>query len=394
MANEPADAYLRVQTITVPVSNLERSLEFYETLLGFRVVVRQMPFIDHPRIGIVAPPHGSTVLILSESVPGRLGTTTGVSFLTDDLDARYREWLARGVEFTEPPRSVPWGSKHATFLDLDRNAFTLVEADVVTRQLESERRDAEERAEREVRAAHEIAIAMQVQAGLLPQERPSLTTLDYAGVCLQARQVGGDYFDFLDLGSGRLGLVVGDVSGKGLGAALLMANLQAHIRGQVARFADDLPGLLSSVNRLFKQSAPSASYATVFFGAYDDRTRRLRFINCGHPPPLLLRRDGTTERLDTTSWVLGMFDEWTGRSREVQLADGDVVALYTDGVTETADGLGEEFGAARLAKALRSADVTTATGLLDGVIAEVQRFGEGQQADDITMVVARCRRAR
>jgi len=393
MADEPA-AYLRVQTITVPVSNLERSLSFYETKLGFKVIVRQMLSIAGPRIGLVAPSHGPAILILSESDPGRrLGTTTGVTFLTDDLDTRYREWSARGVQFTEAPRSVPWGSKHATFLDIDRNAFTLVEADVVTRQLESERRAEDERVERERLAAHEIGIATQVQAGLFPHERPFLTTLDYAGVCLQARQVGGDYFDFLDFGSGRLGLVIGDVSGKGLGAALLMANLQAHIRGQVARFADDLPGLLSSVNRLFKQSAPAASFATVFFGVYDDRTRRLRFVNCGHPPPLLLRSDGHIERLDTTSWVLGMFDEWTGISREVELAEGDVVALYTDGVTEALDGQGEEFGPDRLANALRSPDAASAADLLDRAIAGVQRFGHGDQADDITMVVARCRNA-
>jgi serine phosphatase RsbU (regulator of sigma subunit)/predicted enzyme related to lactoylglutathione lyase len=391
MADETPGSYLRVQTITLPVADLDRSLEFYETRLGFKVVVRRMPSFGGGRIGIVSPSHGSVILILSELDPEhRLGTATGVSFLTDDLAARHAEWVERGVEFTEAPQSAPWGARHATFVDIDRNAFHLVEADVVTQQLESERRADVERAERERHAAHEIAIATQVQAGLFPRRRAPLSTLDYEGVCVQARQVGGDYFDFLDFGRGRVGLVIGDVSGKGLGAALLMANLQAHIRGQFARHADDLPGLLSSINHLFKQSAPAASYATLFFGLYDDHTRRLRFVNCGHPPPLLLRHDGTTERLETASWVLGMFDEWTGHASEIPLAEGDVLGLYTDGVTEAANAHGEEFGEARLAAALNRPAVSRAAELLDHVLSDVQLFTGAHHADDITMVVARC----
>jgi serine phosphatase RsbU (regulator of sigma subunit) len=392
MTDGTSAAYLRVQTITVPVADLDRSLAFYETKLGFKVIVRLMPSIAGGRIGLVAPPHGSAILVLSESDPDRrLGSATGVSFLTDDLGARHREWIARGVEFTEAPQPAAWGARQASFVDIDRNRFHLVEADVVTQQVESERRAATERAERDRHAAHELAIAMQVQAGLFPQWRPPLTTLDYDGVCRQARQVGGDYFDFLDSGSGRVGLVIGDVSGKGLGAALLMANLQAHIRGQYARHADDLPGLLSSVNALFKQSAPPASYATLFFGLYDDRTRRLRFVNCGHPPPLLIRSAGSIERLDTTGWVLGMFDEWMAESRKVQLAEGDVLALYTDGVTEAVDADGQEFGDERLVAALSHSGVERAAEILERVLTDVLRFGPAPQVDDATMVVARCR---
>jgi hypothetical protein len=126
-------------------------------------------------------------------------------------------------------------------LDPDENAFHLIEADSITEQIETERRSVAERAARERHAANELAIATRVQAGLFPQHRPAMATLDYAGVCLQARRVGGDYFDFLDFGNGRLSLVIGDVSGKGLGAALLMANLQAHVRSRYALHGDDLP---------------------------------------------------------------------------------------------------------------------------------------------------------
>jgi serine phosphatase RsbU (regulator of sigma subunit) len=292
------------------------------------------------------------------------------------------------VVFTDPPHQALSGTRTATFVDIDRNTFQIIEADFATQQLEAARRAAAERADRERRAAHELVIATQVQAGLLPRERPPLKTLDYAGVCLQARQVGGDYFDFLDFGDGRLGLAIGDVSGKGLGAALLMANLQAHLRGQFARFGDDLPGLLLSVNRLFLQSAPSASYATLFVGVYDDRTRQLRFVNCGHPAPLLLRREGSTQRLAATGWVVGMFDEWKGTSRDVTLLEGDILALYTDGVTETVDSSGEEFGEKRLAAALeRHHDASSPTALADDIIAAVQEFGAAEQFDDITVIV-------
>ena len=387
MAKEQTPAYLRLQTIMVPVANLDRSLAFYEAALGFRIIQERLP--AGLGVALVAPPDGDAILVLSESDPDhRLGTRTGVSFLTDDLDRRHREWSARGVVFIELPHQALSGTRTAMFEDLDRNTFYIVEADVVSQQLEAARRSAVERAERERRAAHELIIATQVQAGLLPRERPALKTLDYSGVCLQARQVGGDYFDFLDFGDGRLGLAIGDVSGKGLGAALLMANLQAHLRGQFARFGDDLPGLISSVNRLFLQSAPSASYATLFVGVYDDRTRQLHFVNCGHPAPLLLRRDGTTDRLDATGWVIGMFDEWKGTSREVTLLEGDVIALYTDGVTETVDGGGEEFGEKRLEAVLkRHHDSSSPPALVDDVIAAVQAFGAAEQFDDITVIV-------
>jgi len=397
VADDRPAAFLRIQTITVPVADLDRSLAFYETVLGFKIL-QQMSLPDGGHVALISPSQGSAILILSDADPDhRRGAATGVSLLTDNLDALHREWSARGVHFTQTPQpapwtaqSSPWGARQATFVDLDSNAFHLVEADVVSQRLELERRAAAEKAERERRAEHELAIATQVQAGLFPRGRPVFPTLEYDGVCLQARQVGGDYFDFLDFGNGRLGLVVGDVSGKGLGASLLMATLQAHIRAQFALYADDLVGLLSSVNRLFTQSAPAASYATLVFAAYDNRTRKLRFVNCGHPPPLLVRRTGVVEHLGTTSWAIGMFDEWAGSSREIQLVAGDVLALYTDGVTEAVGAQGEEFGATRLTNALSDSADTTARELLNRIIADVQRFGHADQVDDITMVVARC----
>jgi serine phosphatase RsbU (regulator of sigma subunit)/predicted enzyme related to lactoylglutathione lyase len=384
-----AQTHLRIQSFSVPVSDLHRSLDFYETTLGFRVLRRHIDVAPGIAFAAVAPTDGTAVLLLSTADPyHRMGTATGVLFVTTDLDTQHREWANRGVRFSHQPRQVAANVRVSTFLDPDDNAFLLSEVDSITTSLEAEHRALAERADRDRRAAHELEIATQVQAGLFPSQRPVMRTLDYAGVCLQARQVGGDYFDFLDCGDGRLGLVIGDVSGKGLGAALLMANLQAHLRSHYPLYRDDLPALLASVNHLFQQSTPAASYATVCVCVYDDQTRRLRWLNCGHPPPVVLRRNGTTEWLDPTAYPLGMFDHWEGVARETELEGGDVVALYTDGVSEALHVSGKEFGAEGVVETLRAQESAGAQAVLDRAIKAVLDFTQGEQHDDITMLVA------
>jgi serine phosphatase RsbU (regulator of sigma subunit) len=248
-----------------------------------------------------------------------------------------------------------------------------------------------ERIEADRRAAQEIEYAKQVQARLFPQKLPSMKTLQYAGGCIQARQVGGDYYDFLELRPGRLALVLADIAGKGISGALLMANLQANLRSQYAVALDSLPRLLKSVNQLFYQNSSDSSYATLFFGDYDDATRRLSYVNCGHLPPLLLRADGRLERLTATATVLGLFETWECSVAEVQLASGDTLLLYTDGVTEAESLEGQEFGESRLAETLRAHRNLPVDSLLETIVAAVQKFIGGEQADDITLVVARCR---
>jgi serine phosphatase RsbU (regulator of sigma subunit) len=157
----------------------------------------------------------------------------------------------------------------------------------------------------------------------------------------------------LDLGRGRLGLVIADIAGKGIAAALLMANLQANLRSQCAIASDQPQQFLRSVNQLFYENTADGDYATFFFAEYDDSTQRLRYANCGHLPPLLLRHDNTLERLDSTSTVLGLFEEWNCSIEEQQLLPGDTLALYTDGITESSNNAGEEFGQRRLVETLR-----------------------------------------
>jgi serine phosphatase RsbU (regulator of sigma subunit) len=248
-----------------------------------------------------------------------------------------------------------------------------------------------ERMEADRRVARDMEIAREVQARLFPQAMPPLQTLDYAGACIQARVVGGDYYDFLDLGPGRLGVVLADISGKGIAAALLMANLQANLRSQYAVALEDPHRLLQSVNRLFYENTPDDRYATLFFADYDDATRRLRYANCGHNPPLLLRASGDLERLGATATVLGLFKEWKCGIEEISLRPGDTLLVYTDGVTEAPDSTGEEFGEARLEEIFRSHHREPVNGLLARILDAVQKFSGASQADDLTLFIAKAR---
>jgi len=254
-----------------------------------------------------------------------------------------------------------------------------------------------ERMEADRRTNQEMEIARKVQARLFPQKLPAMNTLEYTGACIQARKVGGDYYDFLELRPGRLALVLADIAGKGVSGALLMANLQANLRSQYAVAVDDLPRLLASVNRLFYENSDDASYATLFFADYDDSSRKLRYANCGHLPPLLLRACASSqdqapnvERLRSTCTVMGLFEDWHCEIAEVQLAPGDMLVLYTDGITEATNADGEEFGESRLLATLGSNFHLPVGPLLQAIVEAMQQFSRGsEQQDDITLVIAR-----
>jgi serine phosphatase RsbU (regulator of sigma subunit) len=218
-----------------------------------------------------------------------------------------------------------------------------------------------------------------------------LKTLDCAAQCIQARSVGGDYYDFLDLGSQHVGLVLADVSGKGVHAALLVANLQAHLRSQSSIAPEDPARLLQVVNRMIWKSTSPEHYATLFYALYDDSTRRLKYVNCGHNPPILMHRDGSVERLKATATVIGLFERWECTVREVQLADGDVLVIFSDGVTEAERSEDEEFGEERLIEELRAARHLPSSEIVSSILNSVQQFSAGAQSDDLTLLIARAR---
>ncbi len=248
-----------------------------------------------------------------------------------------------------------------------------------------------ERLDRERTAEREMEIARQVQARLFPQRVPPLAHLDYAGGCLQARNVGGDYFDVIPGTPGRVGLVVADISGKGMAAALLMANLQANLRSQYRVDADDLSGLLGTVNRLFYDSTAENQYATLFFADYHDASRTIRYANCGHFPPYVVHPDGAATPLMPTATVLGLFEAWSAETAEVTLGAHDTVVIYTDGIIEALGEDGEEFGVERLLEVVRSRRDEPAAAVVAAVHEAVQGYCGGAAGDDLTVVVLRGR---
>jgi len=399
--------FLRLNFVTLWVRDQERSRRFFVEKLIFEAIVD----VETPEGGrwiVVAPPAagwlsgtagaglpGIALCVPREGSPEqqRIGENTGFSFLTEDVRGVFEEWSRRGVRFSVPPTEPSWGSgqaRYAVFEDVDGNTFSVIEFDEATRTLEAERRAEAARLQAERQAARELAIAKQVQTRLFPQRQPVARTLLYAGVCHPARTVGGDYYDFLDLGNRRLGLVVADIAGKGIGAALLMANLQAALRSLSATAWEQPERFLRSVNQLLYENTADGDYATLFFAEYDDDTRKLCYSNCGHPPALLLSGDHGVERLGSTGTVVGLFEKWDCAMEERQLAPGDSILLYTDGVTEALNGEGEEFGEKRLLEAVRRSRECALPELLAALADQARRFSPHEQSDDITLIVAKC----
>jgi len=247
-----------------------------------------------------------------------------------------------------------------------------------------------QRIESERRAIHEMEIAKAVQARLLPQTAPSLKTLDCAARCLQTRSVGGDYYDFLRLGEDRVALVLADVAGKGFHAALLMSTLQAHLRSQVSTSPLDPVHALQRVNRMLWECTDPQHYATLFLGIYNDLSRELVYVNCGHLAPILLHETGTLERFESTATVLGLFEQWDCTAETVQIAPGDLLVVFSDGVTEAMRN-DEEFGEERLIEQLRADTRLPVDDIVTRIFNRVLEFSAGAQSDDLTVLVARSR---
>jgi len=413
---DPERPFLGIHAVNIFVRNQDRSVRFYVDQLGFNLAF-DARLQSGTRWVAVSPPDGTAVLTLLEAAPDSkeydlIGRPTGIVFVTEDVIAKYEEWRKRGVRFVFTPRlrrvkyerhmnasrssegaavsdEPVWGGVFTRFVDIDGNSFALVGFDEVNEKIETHRRLVAAKLESERRAAQELEIAKQVQARLFPQRLPPMESLEYAGVCIQARQVGGDYHDFLDLGRGRFGLVIADISGKGIAAALLMANLQANLRSLCAIALDEPERLLRSVNQLFYENTNESAYATLIFAEYNDETRRLRYANCGHLPALLLRHDGAIERLDSTCTVLGLFKEWDCSMRECQIFPGDTLLLYTDGITESFSKTEGEFGEQRLIQAWQRYRELPSRELVPSIVNEVQEFSHQEQHDDITLIVAK-----
>jgi len=264
----------------------------------------------------------------------------------------------------------------------------------------------------------ELAIAQEVQAQLYPKLITQLDTLEVHGFCRPARTVSGDYYDFLELNSDKLMLAVGDISGKGISAALLMATIHSAIRAysiedvtalrepvavgsshnprlllaSESRVAEASPAtLLTLLNHQLYESTPAAKYATLFLGVYDEASRQLTYSNGGHLPPILISEDGSSQLLSCGGTVIGLFDSLSFPEATVRLRPGDLLVTYSDGITEPENDYGE-FGEERLiqlVRANRHLPLERITEIVTGAVHDW--IGDNEQPDDITLVLARAR---
>ncbi|MBZ5591287.1 MAG: PP2C family protein-serine/threonine phosphatase [Acidobacteriia bacterium] len=232
----------------------------------------------------------------------------------------------------------------------------------------------------------EWATACQVQQRFMQHRGPAIDILDYSARCRQVQELGGDCYDFVPLPDNRLALAVGDASGKGLAAALMISNVQSSLRTAALFTGNDGAAVLGAVNRQLHASSLADRYATLFYGVFDRATRTLRYVNAGHNPPIVMRGDGSIIWLEAGGAPVGMFPHWTYEEGSVQLNPGDLVLAYTDGVIEAVNPAGEEWGVEGFRRAVAESDAQCADDIVHAIFTSMDEFSRGCQTDDATVV--------
>lgn len=246
----------------------------------------------------------------------------------------------------------------------------------------------EARLERE-RFERELALASEIQQRFQPTAPPHVDGYELQGISFPCYEIGGDYYDFIEREDGRLVIALGDVSGKGTAAALLMSSLHAAIHAQSASH-DSLVATISAVNRYLADNIPANRFVTLFYAELDPESGALSFLNAGHNPPLIVHSAGTVEQLASGGLPLGIKPDVEYREGRTQLQPGDVLVIYSDGVTEAVSPTGEEFGATRLYEVVSRNINASAAGIRDRIESSLTKFAQGTSAaDDITLVIVK-----
>jgi len=237
----------------------------------------------------------------------------------------------------------------------------------------------------------DLGVAREIQSRLLVCRLPHLEGLDYFGDCRPAGEIGGEFFDFLPLPAGGLAVTVGDVSGHGIGSAILMSGLQAFLRGFTVHGCGEITGVVEELNRVVHQASPDNFYATLFYAHFDPLHRQLHYVSAGHEPALLLRkRTGCIHRLESTGTVLGLTDRSRFGRRTMSIEAGDLLVAYTDGITDAKDPDGREWTEAGIRQVLESYSSARASHLVGLIMDEADRFaGHSGPVDDGTVVAVR-----
>ena len=278
-----------------------------------------------------------------------------------------------------------WSDRSSGY-DQAAEAVVGVYASAVAATIENARLIAEVRDKR--RLDSDLALARHVMEDLLPRATPALTGFDIAGAHESSLAVGGDYYEFIPLPEDRWGVVIADVVGKGIAAALLVAAIRASIASLVGHELA-VRAIMRRANRFFHESVEEGRYVTLFYMVLDVPARSLLYVNAGHVPPVLVRASGEVDLLEEGGVPLGLFEAPRYFEGHATLGPGDVLGLYTDGIVEQTDPDGEEYGSSRLIASLREAADAGATELCSRVMQDVHRFGAGRQTDDRTLVVIR-----
>lgn len=246
----------------------------------------------------------------------------------------------------------------------------------------------EARLERE-RLERELALASEIQQRFQPTAPPQVNGYELQGISFPCYEIGGDYYDFIEREDGRLVIALGDVSGKGTAAALLMSSLHAAVHAQSGSH-DSLVATISAVNRYLAENIPANRFVTLFYAELDPESGALSFLNAGHNPPLIVHAAGTVEQLASGGLPLGIKPDADYREGRTQLQRGDVLVIYSDGVTEAMSPTGEEFGPTRLYEVVSRNVNSSAAGIRDRIESSLTKFAQGTSAsDDITLVIVK-----
>jgi phosphoserine phosphatase RsbU/P len=232
-------------------------------------------------------------------------------------------------------------------------------------------------------AAREVQERFMLQTGL------TTGTPDHSGGCRQVHGIGGDFYDFLPLSDNHLALAIGDASGKGLAAALMITNVQSSLRTAALFAGDRAAEAVEVVNRQVYASSLSDRYATLFYGVFYRETRMLRYVNAGHNPPMIIRRDGSILWLETGGAPVGMFPDWKYEEATVPVQPGEIVVAFSDGVVEAVNPAGEEWGIEGVHTAACQAARKTADEIVHAIFSRMEEFSRGHQTDDASVIVVR-----
>jgi len=354
--------------------------------------------------GVGIPQGASVTVRLGEGISGRVAQT-GKPLLLDDVEDLPPDWRGEGrgyrakafvsvplvcstqqaegkvlgvINMADKKSGQPFTSEDLKLLTAIASQAAIA---IYNSQLVEELREAE-------RVRREMEIARRIQMSLLPERPPEMEGLELAGRCVPASAVGGDYYDFF-LADGRVGLLIADVSGHSVGPALMMAITRGVLRSEIARGKSPAQVLAATNATMYEDLSQAELFITAFYASYEKGTRTLTYANGGHNPPFVWRaREGRCTPLDADGMLIGILEDVFYEERATELHPGDVLVLYTDGVTEARNERGEQFGEKRLHRVVAERGHLSAQELLDEIHRRVREFSGGlPPRDDITTVV-------